>query len=370
MANVKKINVQYTMMLSYFKIEEKAILIETTIDASVIIIDNDKLSSDSTMVLPMKHLSDAYIISTVSSFNPKLDRVQFAIAALNNSTEVRIMFRIEPNLPLTVDGIEYENGSEMVIYLNELQTYQIRHNADLSGTFIKASSRVAVFSGNACAKIAFKNRKDSGDCSHLVEQIPPVERLDNTYIVPSNTNRYGTILKVVSPFKSRVTYHVGNKKTTASLVPQGYFEFSITENQVAVIESERPVLLTSFAAGSDTSGDPYMITIPGVTQYLNKYTVVTPSNFTSNYVALIIDESSLPHLTLNKRGLNEYMRTFNTPVTVRKVRYIVLVVHVSDGAINVKTTNNAVFGLLVYGHRKNDGHGFAGNVVLPDVCVP
>ncbi|XP_056002173.1 IgGFc-binding protein-like [Ostrea edulis] len=289
MANVKNINVPNRMMLSYFKIEEKAILIETTIDASVIIIDDYKISSDSAMVLPVKHLSNTYIISTPEYSNQTYNYVQFAIAALNKSTEVRIIFRFEPNLPLTVDGIEYQDGSEFVIVLNEFETYQIRHNADLSGTFIKASSIVAVFSGNRCAKIAFKNRNDSGFCSHLVEQIPPVDRLDNTYIAPPNINRHGTILKVVSPFKSRVTYHVGNKKTTVFLVPQGYFEFSITENQVAVIESERPVLFTSFAAGSDTSGDPYMITIPGVTQYLNEYTVVTPSNFTSNYVALIID---------------------------------------------------------------------------------
>ncbi|XP_056002152.1 IgGFc-binding protein-like [Ostrea edulis] len=370
MAKVKKMNVPYTMMLSYFKAEKKAILIETTLDAAVIIIDNYKLSSDSTMVLPVKHLSDTYIISSVEYFNRKYHRVQFAIAALNNSTEVRIIFRIEHNLTLSVDGVEYQDGSEMVIALNELETYQIRHNADLSGTFIKASSNIAVFSGNSCQKIAFKNRNNSGACSQLVEQIPPVDRLDNTYIAPPNINRYGTILKVVSPFKSRVTYRVGNKKTRVSLVPQGYFEFSITENEVAVIESERPVLLTSFATGSDTSGDPYMITIPGVTQYLNKYTVITPSNFTSNYIVLIIEESSLPHLNLNKRGLTEYIRTFHTPVTVGKVRYIVLGVHVSDGTINVKTTNNAVFGLLVYGHRKNDGHGFAGNVVLPDTCVP
>ncbi|XP_056003606.1 uncharacterized protein LOC130049699 [Ostrea edulis] len=208
------------------------------------------------------------------------------------------------------------------------------------------------------------------DVPQLVEQIPPVDRLDNVYIAPPNINRYGTILKVVSPFKSKVTYAVGNTKTIVNLAPQGYFEFSITENQVAVIESERPVLLTSVGTGSDTSGDPYMITISGVTQYLNKYTVITPSNFTSNYVALMIDESSLPHLTINERDLIEYARTFHGPVTVRKVRYIVLVVQLSGGAINVKTTNNAVFGLLVYGHRKNDGYGFAANVVLPDVCVP
>jgi hypothetical protein len=258
----------------------------------------------------------------------------------------------------------------MIINLNELETYQIRHNADLSGTIINASSTVAVFSGNECEIIALGNKNHSGYCSQLVEQIPPVDRLDNTYIAPPNINRYGTILKVVSLWRNKVIYTIGNKKKTLYLSPQGYFEFSITENEVAVIESEQPVLVTSFAAGSHTSGDPYMITIPGVTQYLNKYTIVIPDNFTFNYVALMIQESSLPYLTINDLLLSEYVRSFYAPVAVRSVRYIALVVHVTNGAIVVKTTNNVVFGLMVYGHRKNDGHGFAGNAVLPDVCLP
>jgi hypothetical protein len=367
-ANIKKINVPFIMMLSYFKIERKAILIETTVDATVIAIDNYRVSSDSTMILPITDLSDAYIISTIEYSNQKFKAIQFAIVALNNLTNIRILFQIEPNLPLTIDGIEYQNGSEMVLQLNELQTYQINHKADLSGTLVNASATVAVFSGNRCQKIALKNSTKSGACSHLVEQLPPIDRLDNTYIAPPNMNRYGAILKIVSPFRNKVTYSVGSNKTTVPLHPQGYIQFSVDENEVVFIESERPVLVTSFAAGSDTSGDPYMINIPGINQYLNEYNVVTPSNFTNNYITLMIEETSLAHLKINGRGLIEYARSFHAHMTVGTVRYIVTVVHVSDVVINVKTTNNAVFGLLVYGHRKNDGHGFAGNIVLPDVC--
>jgi hypothetical protein len=366
MANLKVLNVPYTMALSYYTIEKKAVLVETTADASVIIIDNYKHSSDSTMILPFEYLSETYIISTVKKAGSEHYNVQFAIAAFKTSTEVTILFQMKPNLPLIVDGIEYENGSEMVIKLNELETYQIMHNVDLSGTFIKASSNVAIFSGSRCEKIVFQNRSKSGACSHLVEQMPPVNRLDNTYIVPPNIKRYGTILKVVSPSRNRVMQAVASKKTTALLTPKGHFEFAITGNDVAVIESEQPVLVTSFATGSDKSGDPYMITVPGVNQYLHKYTVVVPDKFTNNYMALMIEHISLPYLTINDRGLNDYVKRFEAFVRVRGVRYFVLVVSVPEGAVIVKTTNNAVFGLLVYGHRENDGYGFAGNVVLPD----
>jgi hypothetical protein len=369
MKHVKQISIPYTMKLSKFEKKEKAVLIETTLETSVIVIDNHEVYSDSTMILPIKHLSDTYIISTVEYSNQTYKAVQFAIAALENSTIIRIIFRFEPNLPLTVDGIEYQNGSEMLLQLNELQTYQINHKVDLSGTLVHSSSTVAVFSGNRCHRIPIKNNRDSRYCSHLVEQLPPVNRLDNLYIVPPNINRYGTILKIVSPFKNRVTYTVGSRKTTVSLLPQGYYEFSVSEYEVAVIESERPVLVTSFAVGSDTSGNPYMIIIPGVHQYLNKYRVFAPRKFADSYIALVIEETSLPHLTINNKHNLDNKRTFYGLITVGEVRYQVMVVHVARGAFTVKTTDNAFFGLLVYGHGKNGGHGYAGNVVLPDICV-
>ena len=84
----------------------------------------------------------------------------------------------------------------------------------------------------------------------------------------------------------------------------------------------------------------------------------------------MIDEGLLSKLIINGKTLTDYTRTLYPPVTVGDVRYIILVVHLSEGSVVIKTTNNAVFGLLIYGQREHDGHGFAGNVVLPDVCVP
>ncbi|XP_061185225.1 uncharacterized protein LOC133193284 [Saccostrea echinata] len=191
------------------------------------------------------------------------------------------------------------------------------------------------------------------------------------YIVPPNYNRIGTVLKIVSPFENRLIYKIGNKQTKKTLQPSGYFEINFSDEEAVVIDSEKPVLVTSFSTGSYDTGDPYMNNVPGIRQYTDKYLVVVPANFKENYVGLTIEEKSLKNLMLNETKIIHYLndRKFYTTVTVRDMDFVVLVLQVQGGLLRVKSTNNAAFGLIVYGHRKNDGHGFAGKAVLPDVCV-
>ncbi|XP_062576244.1 IgGFc-binding protein-like [Saccostrea cucullata] len=252
--NVKEINVSNSIALLYNKIEEKALLIETSRDASVIIIDNDILSSDSTSILPMKTISNSYVISSPKIFNKTSQSSQFAITTPENGTIIKINFRFYPDLPKKIDGVTYQNGSEFILVLNELQTYQIWHRVDMSGTLIVASSAIAVFSGSHCHKVRFENSTDFGACSKLDEQLPPVDRLDKMYIVPPNYNREGTFLKIISPFETRLTYKIGNEQKEKILHPSGYFEIIFSDQDVVVIDSEKPVLVTSFATGSDDMG--------------------------------------------------------------------------------------------------------------------
>ncbi|XP_062568242.1 IgGFc-binding protein-like [Saccostrea cucullata] len=370
--NMKEISVTSAIAVSYFKIEEKGLLIEATKDVSVITIDNYIHSSDSTGILPIKSISNSYVISSSTIFNATIESSQFAISSPENGTTIKIYFRFYPDLPKKIDGVTYRNGSEFILVLNELQTYQIWHNVDMSGTLIKASSAVAVFSGSICLKIGFKNSSYSGAYSKLDEQLPPIDRLDKMYIVPPTYNRKGTFLKIISPFHTRLTYKIGNEQREKLLLPSGYFEIAFSDKDVVIIDSEKPVLVTSFATGSDYTGDPYMITVPGIRQYTDKYIVMVPENFKESYVAIIVEGKSLYNLILNETNIIYYLndRKFYTTVTFWKMDFVVLVLPVKGGLLRVESTNNAAFGFIVYGHRNNDGHGFAGKAVLPDVCVP
>ncbi|XP_062613585.1 IgGFc-binding protein-like [Saccostrea cucullata] len=368
--NLKEINVTNMISLLHFKIEEKAVFVEASKDVSVIIIDNYKTTSDSTGILPIQSLSNAYVISTPRPYNSS-QYTQFAIASPANGTRIKIRFYFDPDLPKVINGITYRNGSEFILILNELQTYQIWHKVDMTGTLINASSPVAVFAGSHCQKIPFENRSNAGFCSKLDEQLPPIDRLDNMYIVPPTYNRMGTVLKIVSPFETRITYKIGSRITEKILQPNGYLQITFLKEDVVVIDSENPVLVTSFSTGSDSTGDPYMIAMPGIRQYSDNYLVEVPGNFKESYISLIIEEKSLYNLVLNGTEIIHFLneRKFYATVTLRKIKFVVLVLQISEGMLKIKSTNNASFGLIVYGHRKNDGHGFAGKAVLPDICI-
>ncbi|XP_061185206.1 IgGFc-binding protein-like [Saccostrea echinata] len=370
--NLKELKVTNTIALFDFKIEQKALLIETTKDVSVIIIDNYIYSSDSTLILPIKSISNSYVISTAYRlFNNNSANSQFAIASQEKGNVIKIHFHFNPDFPIEIDGIRYRNGSVMLLVLNALETYEIWHEVDTSGTLIEASSPVAVFSGRHCQELAFENSTGFGSCSKLDEQLPPIDRLDNMYIVPPNYNSKETILKIVSPFDNRIIYKIGHKQTEKSLKQSGYFEITFLHDEVVVIDSEKPVLVTGFATGSDFTGDSYMITVPGIRQYTDKYLVTVPVNYEKSYIALMVEEKSLYSLVLNDTEIIQYLydRKFYATVTIRDIKFDVLVLQVSGGMLRIKSTNDAAFGLVVYGHRLADGHGFAGKAVLPDTCV-
>ena len=99
--------------------------------------------------------------------------------------------------------------------------------------------------------------------------------------------------------------------------------------------------------------------------------MMVPENCEQNYIALIVEDKSLYNLVLNDTDIVQYLndRKFYTTVLFKDVKFVVLVLKVSGGMLRIKSTNNAVFGLIVYGHRRSDGHGFAGKAVLPDTCV-
>ena len=68
------------------------------------------------------------------------------------------------------------------VHLSDVSTSN-RNN----GIFNIQKKLLLVFSGNRYNKL-----NSYCYCSHLVEQMPPVESLDKTYVIPPNVDRSGT----------------------------------------------------------------------------------------------------------------------------------------------------------------------------------
>lgn len=104
---------------------------------------------------------------------------QLAVSAIKDNKTIPITFRMKHKLPLHIDGKTFYNCDVFKLSLNRFETKQIEHSTDLAGTFIESSSEIAVFLGNDCNKL-----ENMGISDHLIVQLPPVDSVDKTYIVP------------------------------------------------------------------------------------------------------------------------------------------------------------------------------------------
>lgn len=359
----KKITVPTDIELTPLKKEFKAILITTTDD--VFVISHDKFvppaaSVGSTTHIPLHKLSTKYIvISTQPEQSPHMS--QFAVAAIEENTQISITFKMKSNLPLSIDGNNYYSGDLFILTLDKLQTYEIEHITDLSGTVIESSDPIAAFSGNDC------NTLDGfGGCDHLIEQLPPVNSLDNTFIVPPNSDQRNTKIRITATEDTNITYKINEIMQTAELHKLESMDTLIRSSQVCTIESKTPVIVTSFGLYSELSnmGDPSMTIVPGIHQYLNYYKIVVPSGYVHNYVSITIALSAKHSFRVNGAAITERNVVFEKKVSIGTALYNVRIIKVGEGELTASSNNGEPFGLMFTGTKNYEAYGFSGNSLL------
>lgn len=345
--------------LKYFQKEHKSVLIETSDDVFVVSLDGDKRSADGTTNIPIHKLSTRYVVITAKPLSRKS---QLAVAALENNTTVSIRFRMEQYTSLYIEGNKYYNGDVFIFSLDPFETYQIAHSTDLTGTFIESSNPIAAFSGSDCTEF-FGGKY----CDHLLEQLPPTDTIDKTYIVPPNSNGRDTIIRITATKMSDIYYMIGTVIRTRLLERYDFFDIRITSNQSCYIKSTEPVLVTSFGLNSNSSelGDPSMTIVPGINQYLNYYKIPIPTGYVHNVVSIMIKESSKAFIRINDAVPNAVDIVFDDTLPAGNITYRVLLIFVTQGEFKAFTLDGERFGVMVSGIKKAEAYGFSGNSLLP-----
>lgn len=269
--------------LQSFQKEVKSVLIETSSDVFVISHDDGSASVGSTTHIPLHKLSTKYVVTSTEPVNSW--HSQLALSAIEDNTTISITFKMKQNLPLIIGSSTFYNGDMFNFTLERFETYQIEHSTDLTGTVIESSVPIAAFSGNDCNKL-----EGIGACDHLIEQLPPTDSVDVTYIVPPNMNDRDTLIRITAIENANITYMIGRVTRTLSLYKSDSFDTKISSSQTCFINSETPVLVTAFGlqSTSSTLGDPSMTIVPGLNQYLDYYKIVVPAGYDHNYVSIMI----------------------------------------------------------------------------------
>lgn len=345
-----------------FKKENKAIILESSEPVSVVNLNHDGFSSDSSLILPIESLGTKYVVGSTEPYSARFEsfKSQVAIAAVQNNTTVSITFKLKSKGSIHFLQKNYKSGDKVDLNLNKYDSFQFSHGTDLTGTFIESSKPIAVFSGNRCNKL-----QRFGFCSHLIEQLPPIDKLDNQFIVPPSLKRSGTKVRIISAKKTKITFRVNYGKREHVMEPGTSHDAEMFGDHSVYIHADGPIMVLSFAVqmGRRGKGDPYMSVVPGLNQYLSQYQIVVPSGYNQNYLSIIVKAESKYKLRIDGKTLSDDSVLSERAVLAGREKYLSLVVEVRRGGHKVETLDNSRFGLMVHGNSFGDGYGFAANII-------
>ena len=241
--------------------------------------------------------------------------------------------------------------------MNQGQSLQLSAS-DVTGTVITSDKPIGVFGANACTNIP----STASACDHICEMIPP-------------TSTYGKKFATV-PLKSRTggdTWRFMASQNSTTITINGTAQTAINKGQFiekvlttrSVIESDKPILVAQYSNGlnfDNTVGDPFMMLIPPVEQFLPSYTLSTVSGFTNHYVNIVAPTSVVGSVTKDGTAISAGLFS-----AIGSSGYSGAQVDVSDGSHTF--ASSLPFGAFAYGFTGYDSYGYAGGQSFSPVAT-
>ena len=245
-------------------------------------------TSEGFLGLPVDALGMHYIVPT---YFVAINAIVQVVATEDN-TSVSFELRL-PNIPnkgrVRYGEVSYYDGDLINDTLNELDVFQVLGDSDLSGTIVRSSKPIALFSGNDCAMVP-KNRHP---CNHLVEQIPPVSNWGLHFMTNPTPNRQeGDEFHVIASEQNTRVYV--DKQLKKTLNEGDKYIIEAPWNMSLGISTSQPSLVVQYSKGSSILKlKPSMSLVPPNEWYSNDYTVYVPKDDTGktfdSYINVVID---------------------------------------------------------------------------------
>ena len=224
----------------------------------------------------------------------------FLIVTCVSNTTINIL----PSQSIEFDGNPASAGGSLTLsYQESRQTIYIEaaRGEDLTGTIVTSNRPISVFAGHVCGRVP----ADRSGCNHLVEQIPPHVVWGTTFFTVPLARRMAGDRFIVGAIRDNTVINV-----TCTTLGSTMSRFSVTKNRTVTppgsnyymfdtpgdsprnhdlnyqayyccIETNFPVAVMQYSKGysvdnlPDRIGDPFMLLVPPVAQYLNNFTVTT-----------------------------------------------------------------------------------------------
>ncbi|WP_204840007.1 IgGFc-binding protein [Cereibacter ovatus] len=267
-----------------------SLLVESADPISGLALNRALATTDMTTLLDLDGLSTKYRVLTIKGLT--FDGSQMSVTAVEDNTVVTITPK---SILGKTDGVPFE----VTLQKGESVYYGSGTNADLSGTLVESSKKVAVFSGAQCTNVP----EGIAACDHLIEQQFGTDNFDTEFLI-AQTPFAGSDQDLV-----RVIADQDGTEVFLNGVSQGTINAGevLTIDNVgnAKLTATKPVSVGQFMRGqngSRTVGDPAFAMLPSVDQLLDAYAFITPIGvdaFTQNLLNIAIAAVDAASLKLN-----------------------------------------------------------------------
>ena len=280
------------------------------------------LDGDSFKAIPDNHLGNEYVAVSFKLTSSKVPKAAtfVSVSAGIRSTSTLLTIRFPPwtnGERVFLNGSWYGARDCAEVRLRSLETLQIQTKHDLTGTFVRSSHPVAVYSGaNRTVVLNFKSTCPKG--SHLLDQMPPLDRAGYNFFLfdyPQRNCLSGSIYRVVATQDNTELYVFGKSKRRVLKQKGEAKRIYLPPDGLIYMNATKPVVVAHVSVS--TSSD-----------YTNKYgnpslNVITPFEGKYQNASFSFGMLNTSYVTIITRGsVRNGMRLNNDPITTswRKVK--------------------------------------------------
>lgn len=351
-------------------------------------------SNDASLLLPQSGLDTEYRILGYPTSKPvdplgSFDGVPDHSYVTVIGTEERTTVRVTTTHAIVGDnygqGVGPAAAGETLEF--ELQPFEVLNletdgaPGDLTGTVVQSSAPVAVFSGGEAAIAPVGNDAPAPPggiperrcCTeHLEEQVYPTTAWGRDYVLTHSPVRGASwtepdIYRVIADREAaNITTNLPGADASFRLEPGEWREFYA--QQSFVLRSDSPVSIEQILVSqgwvddwvAGNGGDPSMVLFPPFEQYRDRYTFLTPTTFSADYVVLSMPQGTNVLLDGMDIEGDEFMRlcTYELAGEIDGTVYQAVTCPVEDGSHTVES--DLPVGIMIYGYYSVGSYGYAG----------
>ena len=262
-------------------------------------------------------------------------------------------------------------GDSHTVTLHEMQSLLINSQFDLTGTKIVSNHPLTVISGDECANIPTEYYA----CDAISTQIPPTVNWGNSFLLPPLTSRTnGQRYKIIASEKNTTAEIKCGTNLTEIIVLSNdgdIHQFDTNSNEYCTVLTSNPSYVAEYGFGhdylSDGYGDPLLMTIPPLDQYIHNVTFSSIVTMPKNYFTILVPNDQYFNQTYLYNGftLTPTWTTIYYPNgSIAGYGYSTQF----GGAVTISHSNvNGGIAVIVYGFMPYGGYGYIAGMKLTPI---